>query len=360
MPRSTVRKAKARTNKKHRRVAPSFHTIKPQLVTPRFRSWLLDKLESVRDARGRGDPATFTLTDGTKAQLRYAHEAGCRMGLRVTTLPRHIEFARHTDFDKREVLIQLVHTPKCGGMHFKQDILSKLAMPEPPSRKGIFPRCYRVYSNVHQCVFVFVNGHVPARNFCPHAIRVGMVREPVARIQSAFYYLCHGAYEKETDSRRRVLFNWDRRWRRELQRYPNLTSFLRDRNVVRRAMSLETGIEHFYPLTYWLCDDAHKPLVDFVIRQEHFDVDVQSFFTLLGVCAPPTTQRINVTRAKKTQATAVERKLVSTHYPNDSALFRSLSSQEGHARLTTTGNAKLRRVLRQLPRHLENTDFKNT
>lgn len=302
---------------------PVFHTGRlrkannhSRKVPTAFKTKLIKTLLSIRDAPTPPPPYTTTASGGTEsvrhARADFAFQAGCKMGLQATHggIPHTVTIQRHDHPAQREILIQLIHTPKCAGTYFKQQILRKLALPQPPERKGIFPRCFRLYSNVHRCTFVFVNGHVPARNFSPHSIRLGMIREPFRRLQSAFYYLCHGASDINPRGQKVVKYDWDTQWRALLQRYPDFTSFLADEAIAKRALSINRGKEHFFPLTYWLCDAKHRPIVDLVIRQEHFADDVDRLFVLLGIELPTQNEsRVNVARKTPPKLSPVEKNL---------------------------------------------------
>lgn len=342
---------------------PVFHTGRlrkannhSRKVPSAFKTKLIKRLLSIRDAPTPPPPYIITASGGTEsvryARADFAFQAGCKMGLQAipSNSTQTVTIQRHDNPAQREILIQLIHTPKCAGTYFKQQILRKLAHPQPPKLQGIFPRCFRMYSKVHRCTFVFVNGHVPARNFSPHSIRLGMIREPFRRLQSAFYYLCHGARDIDPQGHTVIKYDWDTQWRAVLQRYPDFTSFLEDEAITKRALSINRGKEHFFPLTYWLCDAKHRPIVDLVIRQEQFADDVDRLFELLGIELPNQDQpHVNVGLTKPPKLSPVEKTLLQKYYPHDSSVYDALATDEQHNAQWEKGSAKLMQLVDALP-----------
>ena len=66
-----------------------------------------------------------------------------------------------------------------------------------PKKYKIFPKSIRVHSPTFNCTLVFINGHLPARNFTQNALIIGTIREPYARMASAYSYLRDGAHSWE-------------------------------------------------------------------------------------------------------------------------------------------------------------------
>lgn len=343
---------------------PIFHTGRlrkannySRKVSTTFKTTLIKRLLSIRDVPTPPPPYITTASGGTesvrRARADFAFQAGCKMGLQAIpgNSSHTVTIRRHDNPAQREILIQLIHTPKCAGTYFKQQILRKLAHPQPPNLKGIFPRCFRLYSNVHRCTFVFVNGHVPARNFSPHSIRLGMIRQPFRRLQSAFYYLCHGASDIDPQGHKVIKYDWDTQWRAVLQRYPDFISFLKDEAIAKRALSINRGKEHFFPLTYWLCDAKQRPIVDLVIRQEHFADDVDRLFMLLGIELPnqDNGSRVNVALKKASKLSPVEKKLMQKYYPHDRAVYDALANDKQHNTQWEKGSAKVMQLVDALP-----------
>lgn len=321
-----------------------------------FKHQLLTRLLELRDATT--PQATYMVTASgadaytQKARADFAFQAASKLGLKVTPCSQlhTLSIEQHANKANREILIQFIHTPKCGGSYFKQELLRKMALPEPQKRRGIFPRCFHVYSSVYQCTFIFVNGHVPARNFTSNALRIGMIRRPFSRLQSAFYYLCHGAHETDSQGNQTVKYDWDAKWRNRLQKYPTLAAFLQDEKIVKRAQSINQGKEHFFPLSYWLCNMNDQPIVDMVIRQEHFTSDVEHLFATLGLDAPVQKKtRVNVSRRKAQTCTSAETTLFRKYYPNDDRIYNLLSNEKKHRQRWNKGKAKLMKYLEKLP-----------
>ena len=330
---------------------------------------LLRELLVVRDTQRVLAPtfvyrlSTRRLTPAARrARTNYAYRMGTKLGLKVTPASRVVDaptqrdqhlrntrivatFARHADPARREVLVQFVHTPKCGGRYFKKHLQS-LAKPVPPERRGLFPRSYHVASAKHQCTFVFVNGHVPARNFSPYALRIGTVRDPFTRMQSMFGYLRSGGVDVDPDGRPHAHDDWDRAWRDRLCAYDSVGALLRDKQTAGLLLSRTRGKEHCFPLTYWLCDDNQKPLVDLVLRQEHLTADITALCDLLGIPAPAADQpRVNVTRNRTPPLTPDEQARVRAWWPHDEALAEALSEETAHARRWTRGAKRVGKIV---------------
>jgi hypothetical protein len=196
---------------------------------------------------------------------------------------------------------------------------------------------------------VFVNGHVPARNFSPYALRIGTVRDPFTRMQSIFGYLRSGGVDVGPDGRPQAHDDWDKAWRDRLRTYDSVGALLRDKQTAGLLLSRTRGKEHCFPLTYWLCDDDQKPLVDLVLRQEHLTADVIALCDLLGIPAPAANQpRVNVTRNRTPPLTRDEHALVRAWWPHDEALAEALSEETAHARRWTRGAKRVGQVVRAL------------
>lgn len=362
-----------RSTRRRRRppVRPTFHTGHLGRATPSrlravpatFRRRLVAQLLDVRDGRAYVDayrPPVARLTPASvHARTAFAYQAGVKLGLKVTPTPYDpatsgrahgprtsaLTFARHADPARREVLVQFVHTPKCGGRYFKKHLQS-LAKPVPPERRGLFPRSYHVASAKHQCTFVFVNGHVPARNFSPYALRIGTVRNPFTRMQSIFGYLRNGGVDVGPDGRPQAHDDWDKAWRDRLRAYDSVGALLRDTRTAARLLSRTRGKEHCFPLTYWLCDDDQTPLIDLVLRQEHLTADVIALCDLMGLPAPAANQpRVNVTRHRTPSLTPDEQALVRAWWPHDEAVAEALSEETAHARRWAKGAKRVGKVV---------------
>lgn len=333
---------------------------------------LLRKLLNIRDTQDESAP-TFAYRLSTrrltvaerKARAGYAYRMGVKLGLKVMPGLRMSErnihrdrsrlaatFTRHADPALREVLVQFVHTPKSGGRFFKKHLQS-FAKPVPPERRGLFPRSYHIESAKHKCTFVFVNGHVPARNFTPHALRIATIRNPFTRMRSIFGYLRSGGVDIGVDigpdGQLRTLYDWDESWRNRLRKYNSVSELLNDKQTAGLLLSRTRGKEHCFPLTYWLCDDNQKPLVDLVLRQEHLTADVTALCDLLGIPTPAVDQpRVNVTRNRTPPLTPDEQALVRAWWPHDEALVEALSEETAHARQWAKGAKKVKEEVNAL------------
>lgn len=289
-------------------------------MTTGFARAVTDALVAFRDS----DAQTTALATPVRSnhEYQYACQVGVKLGLRVGRTPA-LTFVQPYDPTRREVLIQLVHTPKCGGRYFKHH-LGTIAAPIPPNERGVFPRAFRVRSPTHRCTYVFINGHLPARNFRPGALRVGFVREPCDRMRSTFSYLCYGGVDTAADGTERAADDWETKWRKRLRQYTSLRALLTDAPVVRELLDRHKGKEHFFPMTYWLCDDARRPLVDVVLRQSDLTRDTQRFCRLLGIPTPASDKpRINVTTAK-VSAAADDAAYVRRWWGEDLVLYKAL------------------------------------
>ena len=134
-----------------------------------------------------------------------------------------------------------------------------------------------------------LGGHVPARRYrdaWPELFEkyfvFASVRHPLTRLESAYHYLAAGGMHEA-----------DRRWaEKHLSEFKGFAQFLRATENPRvRARIMRH--QHFIPQNWFVCDENGKSIVDFLVRTESFEADMQ------GVCRPLniafTNCRLNVT-----------------------------------------------------------------
>jgi len=286
-------------------------------VPPTFRRRVLKQLVAFRDALYTTSVHQKTFREQNPTHNRYVACVARSLGLYGMHTKHHVCVEHYANIQKNEVLIQLVHTPKCGGRFLKQH-LNKYATRLPTKyTTNVFPRCIKVWSDKHRCTFVFINGHLPARNFTPNALRIGILRDPYARMQSAYGYVRNGAED--------IVIEDCKKEQRILQTYSNITEFLEDDRIRRDLLSRTTGKKHFFPQSYWLGDQHANCLVDMVLFQETLNEDINHLCGLLGIpLLPADPKRFNVTVAVDTLTTH-DKELVRTRWWPDDADFYDAS-----------------------------------
>lgn len=190
---------------------------------------------------------------------------------------------------KKEILIHLIHTPKCGGMSIKHNLKSL----NENKILQYFPKHFTIQSS-HGYIIKIVNGHVPARNYSNNAIRIGFTRNPNARFNSAFTYIINGSINRD-----HVILNEFKKYINILEKYKTPNQLLQNKKIMNRLISNENGIIHFFPLEYWLCDNNRNLLIDYCIRQEHLQNDWTILCNILGIQKFIKLEQINISKKKK-------------------------------------------------------------
>jgi hypothetical protein len=292
-------------------------------VSVKFESMVIRKLIQLREGGLAARKVLFKQL--SQNELRFAHGAAWQIGLEANLSRSLVEVNPRARQENNEVLVQFVHTPKCGGMSFKAHLK------QLDGRKAQqWPRDFRVKSS-HGCTIVLINGHLPARNFSPNALIVGLARDPQSRFESSFSYIKEGSVDNVDQEA------W---WRNRLQKYKSISEFVGDEKVMNTIMSEKEGKNHFFPLSYWLCGDEGKPIVDIVLRQDHWDHDMALFCDMLGIPPlPAETKRVNVTTKKYKMNGDADWSKLSKWWPQDRQLFDSLN--ENHSAMADKAREKL-------------------
>jgi hypothetical protein len=292
-------------------------------VPPTFRKHVLEQLVAFRDAIYTTTVHKMTLCEQKPMHNRYVACVARLLGLYGGVHTKQDVCVEHyaNIHDENEVLIQLVHTPKCGGRFLKQHLNKHSAQLPAKYTRNIFPRCIKVWSDKHHCTFVFINGHLPARNFTPNALRIGILRDPYARMESAYGYVRNGAKDIDIVDCKKE--------QKILQTYSSITEFLEDDDIRTRLLSRTTGKKHFFPQSYWLGDDTANCIVDMVLFQETLNDDINHLCDILGIpLLPPDPIPFNVTVGTTKTLTKHDKKLVRTRWwPHDVRFY-----EENHER----------------------------
>lgn len=342
------------TRTKKRTCQPYFHighvgnTVPSRLrkVSSSFKHYIVEKLLAVRDTIDSKIYRYYT-TSKPLAHNAFAYQAGIKLGLKVTkhhSTRAYFTFAKHASLSHRQILIQFVHTPKCGGCFFKHH-LSTISESIESGRSGLFPGSYHVWSNKHKCTFVFVTGHVPARNYSPIALRVGMIRNPYTRMQSIFSHLRNGVIDLTFDNQ----FKTHQDDIDQYKTFDSVNNVLSDESTMKRLLSLTSGRELFFPMSYWLCDDSNHSIVDFVFRQEHLITDISKLCSLLGIPGPSRHKpHVNVTKHKVPSFSIEERALIRKWWPQDISLVHTLCPHQKYIEHWRKGIRKFTHFMKQL------------
>lgn len=312
---------------------------------PTFARSILSQLVQFRDSiLGNTHHLTVPVGDTGRAskkkkqQQHYMYEVGRLLGLFPAYMknPLRVSYEHYASVQDRELLVQLVHTPKCGGRFLKAH-LRRLQLPLP-KKYNIFPKSIRVFSPKYNCTLVFINGHLPARNFTQEALVIGMLREPYARMASAYSYLRDGAHSWN---------DWDTVTRDKLKRFTSISIFLKDASIRKKFLSLTRGKKHFFPQTHWLCDDQQNGLIDLPLFQEDLNGDINRLCALLGIpLVKDTDERINET-LNRVELDDAAKKLVDTHWwPGESKVYHQMLSdkEQMFKRFETKLNAYAARI----------------
>jgi hypothetical protein len=153
-----------------------------------------------------------------------------------------------------------VHIPKCAGKSISQSLFGNQGFAHTNARE------YRIiFGNKFDKIYKFT-----------------IVRNPWDRLVSAFYYLKSGGYNKK-----------DKKWyNKHISKYGDFNEFVREwlneKNIYR-------GI-HFYPQRYFLCDDGHKLLVDYIGKFEKLDYEFNYLKNKLNIKS--NLQHINSSKRK--------------------------------------------------------------
>lgn len=233
----------------------------------------------------------------------------------------------------KEILIHLTHTPKCGGMFIKS-ILSKL------NQKNIinyFPKHYTIKSS-KGFIIKIVNGHVPIRNFSDKVIRVGFSRDPTTRFNSAYSYIKDGASDRSFKK------NEFKKWFGELNLFSSPNKFLKNEFSMNYFTSYQTGILHFYSLTYWIGDDYGNCMIDYCLRQEHLQNDWKILCNILGITEYVTLKKVNIT--KKKNKIKINKNLIKKYYPYDYELNKYVN--DNHKLMTNNLKHKLKKIVKNI------------
>lgn len=255
-----------------------------------------------------------------KKKMYYVYEIGRLLGLFPIPIEKSlcVSFEHYASLQNRELLIQLVHTPKCGGRFLKAH-LRRFQLPLP-KKYQIFPKSIRVHSPAFNCTLVFINGHLPARNFTQNALMIGTIREPYARMASAYSYLRDGAHSWE---------DWDVKTKKQLKQFSTISLFLKNTKIRRKIMSLKYGKKHFFSQTYWLCDHQKQCLIDLPLFQDNLNEDINRLCTFFGLpLVDHTVQHINVTKNKIILDATDKHEIDTKWWTNDNKLYQYIKMKK--------------------------------
>jgi len=234
---------------------------------------IIKKLLQIRDSTNKNSVAK-TFNNYSRQEQIFIYTICTRLGLKyIPGISPKVD--RCIIPKNKEILIQLIHTPKCGGTSIKYNLNKLNNYFEPGAGICIFPQKFKI-KNKKGYTIVITNGHLPARNFTPNAIRVAFGRDPINRFESAFKYIKVGSNINNT----KLEF---KRWDSILQKYKYPTKLLESSSDFKNITNLDTGIEHLFPLKYWWCDNNNNILIDYLIRQENLQNDWCEFCSLIGI-----------------------------------------------------------------------------
>jgi len=310
---SSIKNGLAMSNKSVTKLTPilltrhTINTIK-SIDVKTARAYIRQML-NVRDSTSL-DNYTVTFNDCSHLEQEFIFTICAKLGLKY--IPDLSPVVSRCIIPRRkQVLIQLTHTPKCGGMSLKNNLHKLNELFEPRS----FPKKF-VFQTNKDYTIVLTDGHQPSRNFTPNAVRVAFIRDPINRLESAFKYIKYGTLDRRVPNE----FN---DWSHILDKYEYANDLIQNKTDFKNLTNKNTGIEHLFPLSYWLCDSKKNILVDYVLRQEHLEEDWNKLLKIIGV-KQQKLERINVTAAPKTTAYKINRELYNSLYPDDYKIYKKL------------------------------------
>lgn len=206
-----------------------------------------------------------------------------------------------------------VHVPKTGGAALKLSLAAVAdrmnSLRQPPQNLLLPGKTRGSY------VRVLSRGHLGARAVDPRLPTFALLREPLARIRSAFRFVLGGGKGS-------AVWGDDNRVIQELrdvfaaQRIRTISDIFEAPLAVRRRI---LGHTHFQPMTDFVCDAAGRLLIDRVFRMEALGDDATELSKHLGVRPFPLvhTNRSHVAYT----LTPRDREHLERHYAGDIALY---------------------------------------
>ena len=286
-------------------------------ISPKIINNILEKLIKLRD--NKINKIKF---NNVEYNIQYTIYRFCELlGLHYATFDKKWQkikkspiIKRYVNINDKELLIYLIHTPKSGGMGIKNN-LKKLDYIENYGKNiGYFPRCFTIKS-VKGFTIKIISGHIPAINYNKNIIKISIVREIDKRFISAFRYIVNGAQDRS-----HIALEF-KDWINILKNLKTPTNLLNNAKILKLITNFKTGVQHFYPLSYWIADKNGNCIVDYCIRQEYLQDDWTNLCKILGIVDKNKLEKKNISKKNSKDNNKLDIEKLYKIYPHDKKLY---------------------------------------
>ncbi len=176
---------------------------------------------------------------------------------KIQSLRKRDDDISFAQFDLHKCIF--IHIPKCAGISVAKSLLGK--------------RIGHLSALDYRMIFSKRDFH--------NYFKFTFVRNPFARLVSAYEFMQNGGYGKEDENIVSVV-----------KQYSSLEAFVMQYLTITRAKA----IRHFRPQHYFICDSRDTILVDYLGRFELLEKDYEYIRKKIGAGEP--LKKINITKGK--------------------------------------------------------------
>lgn len=287
-------------------------------ISPKLLNNILAKLLKLRD--NKINKIKF---NNINYNIQFTIYKFCRLlGLHYTTFDKKWQkvskspiIKRYADANAKEILIYLIHTPKSGGMGIKNNLQKLDYIKNYEKKIGYYPRCFTIKS-VKGFTIKIISGHIPARNYNKNIIKIGIVRQIDKRFISAFRYFVYGAQDTSHFHN-----EFRKGWINRLKKIKTPNNLLNNAKILKLITNYKTGVNIFYPLSYWLADNNGNCIVDYCIRQEYLQDDWINLCKILGIVDKNKLEKKNISKKNINDDNKLDIEKLYKIYPHDKKLY---------------------------------------